>query len=107
MDSIPKIEKRIHILHELEVFYQDISPNDQTCNTLIDKILFQLTKFDPLYCGSLDIELISSQETIPIQKVYFYFLNSVIFNKIKLKRQLCQDFFIIQQRFKKEDRIEQ
>jgi len=60
LDSIPKIEKRINVLHELEDFYRTNSINDQTCDTLIDKILLQLTKFNPSYCGLMDIELIST-----------------------------------------------
>lgn len=60
MDFIQITENRIKVLHELENFYRTDSIDDQTRDTLIDKILFQLTKFNPSNYESNDIELIST-----------------------------------------------
>lgn len=59
MDFIQITENRIKVLHELENFYRTDSIDDQTRDTLIDKILFQLTKFNPPNYGLNDIELIT------------------------------------------------
>ncbi len=60
MDFIQITENRIKVLHELENFYRTDSIDDQTRDTLIDKILFQLTKFNSSNYESNDIELIST-----------------------------------------------
>jgi len=59
IDFISIIENRIRVLHELENFYRTDTINDQICDKLIDKILFQLTKFNPPNYGLKDIEFIS------------------------------------------------
>jgi hypothetical protein len=59
LDLISVIENRMQVLHVLEEFYRTNSINDQTRDTLIDKILFQLTKFNPPNYDLNDIELIS------------------------------------------------
>jgi hypothetical protein len=60
LDFIQITENRIKVLHELENFYRTDSIDDQTRDTLIDKILFQLTKFNSSNYESNDIELIST-----------------------------------------------
>ncbi|CAF4224081.1 unnamed protein product, partial [Rotaria sp. Silwood2] len=60
LDFISNVENRIIVLHEIENFYRTNSINDQTCDTLIDRILFHLTKFNPPNYGIHDIEFIST-----------------------------------------------
>ncbi|CAF0730534.1 unnamed protein product [Rotaria sordida] len=60
LDFISNIENRIIVLQELENFYRTNSINDQTRDTLIERILFHLTKFNPPNYGIHDIELIST-----------------------------------------------
>ncbi|CAF1127858.1 unnamed protein product [Rotaria sordida] len=60
LDFISNIENRIIVLQELENFYRTNSMNDQTRDTLIERILFHLTKFNPPNYGIHDIELIST-----------------------------------------------
>lgn len=54
------MENRIRALLEVENFYRVNSMTEQTRDSLIDKILFQLTKFDPSKYGPQDFELIST-----------------------------------------------
>ncbi|CAF0962576.1 unnamed protein product [Adineta steineri] len=60
LDMIISVEDRLAVLHELEDLYRSSSVNDQTRDSLIDKILTQLTKFNPLYYDTYDIEFIST-----------------------------------------------
>ncbi|CAF0753292.1 unnamed protein product [Rotaria sp. Silwood1] len=60
LDFISNIENRIIVLHEIENFYRTNSINDQTRDTLIDRILFHLTKFNPPNYEIHDIEFIST-----------------------------------------------
>jgi hypothetical protein len=67
LDFIPSVEHRVTVLHELENFYRTSSTNDQTNDSLIDKILFNLTKFNPSNYGINDFELISTYLRLLVQ----------------------------------------
>jgi len=67
LDFILIAEKRIRVLHEIENYYRTDSINDQTCDTLIDQILFQLKKFNPPNYGLNDIEFISTYLRLLVQ----------------------------------------
>jgi hypothetical protein len=55
------------ILLELQNFYRTYPINDETRDSIIDKILFQLTKFNPPNYGSYDVELISTYLRLIVQ----------------------------------------
>ena len=59
LDFIPILEDRLKVLQELENFYRTNPITDQVRDTLIDKILFQLTKFTPPNYEIHDIEFIT------------------------------------------------
>jgi hypothetical protein len=71
---IPSMEDRLTILHELEDFYRTSSIDDQTRDSFIEKILLHLTKFNPLYYDTYDVELITT---------YLRFL--VLINKMNIE----------------------
>lgn len=60
VDFISAVENRILVLHEIENFYRVNSVNDFTRDMIIDKILFQLTKFNPPNYEIHDIEFITT-----------------------------------------------
>jgi hypothetical protein len=55
------------VLLELENFYRTYSPNEQIRESIIDKILFQLTKFTPPNYGLQDIDFISTYIRLIVQ----------------------------------------
>lgn len=67
LDFIPIIDNRIKVLHEIENYYRTNSIGDPTRDSLIDKILFQLTKFNPSNYGLHDIEFISTYLRLLVQ----------------------------------------
>lgn len=54
------MENRTRVLLEVENFFRVNSMTDQIRDSLIDKVLFQLTKFNPANYGPQDFELIST-----------------------------------------------
>ena len=55
------------VLLELENFYRTYSPNEQIRDSIIDKILFQLTKFTPPNNGLHDVDFISTYIRLIVQ----------------------------------------
>ncbi|UJR35912.1 hypothetical protein I4U23_028653 [Adineta vaga] len=58
LEMITSIEDRFAVLHELDEYFRSVSITGQTRDSLIDKILTQLTKFNPLFYDTYDVELI-------------------------------------------------
>lgn len=57
---MPSVDNRIATLHEIENFYRSSSVNDQTRDGLIERVLFQLMKFNPPNYQLNDIDFIST-----------------------------------------------
>ncbi|CAF4508243.1 unnamed protein product [Rotaria socialis] len=60
IDFISAVENRIVVLHEIENLYRAIPINDIGRDTVVDRILFQLSKFTPPNYGPNDIEFITT-----------------------------------------------
>lgn len=60
LDFISNLDSRIKVLHELENYYRSNPISDQIRDSLVDKILFHLTKFTPPNYEPNDIELITT-----------------------------------------------
>ena len=55
---IPSIADRFAVLHILDEYYRSVPVADQSRDSLIDKILTHLKKFNPLFYDTYDVELI-------------------------------------------------
>lgn len=58
LDMVPSVDDRLAIVRELDEYYRSSTLTEQTRDSLIDKILQQLAKFNPLYYDTHDVELI-------------------------------------------------